>query len=472
MYKIKFLRIFFIIIVNFIIIINFINNTYANQINSQSDLQIPATQSIQSDSPNSTQLQSPNDAQTSNKQENETTTTQLNLYSKSSILIDSATGQILYEHNAYEQLYPASTTKLMTAILTLENCQLTDTVTIEKSSLSGIPPTYTTAALQPGETLTVDQLLHVLLIPSANDAANVLACHIAGSIDDFAIMMNAKAKEIGCKNTHFVNPSGIHNDNHYSTAYDMALIGQYANTFDTIKEIATQTQYALPNLPNGTERKFKTTNTLITPSNKYFYEYATGLKTGYTEKAKSCIVAKAKKDNVELICAVLYGDKTEDKKNERELDCHTLFDYGFNNFKPTEICTQNTPIDKTTINDIPQQYQDVNIIYSDTLNLLVNTNNTSNTITNISWNTDLNYPINKNTIVGNITYIIDDNTYSVNLLAGEDIFPKMQSKQISYIFYILVGILIILLLITIFTNHYHKKKKSSKDEKYFRHSFY
>lgn len=494
MNRIKFLKKIMSIITVLTVIILFINITYATQINGsatpkptqQTDSDTNSSSSSagsetangagninvqsttdQSAQNNSSQVQSNTQSNTSPTNSNE-----LNLYSKSSILIDSTTGQILYEHNAYEKLYPASTTKLMTAILTLENCQLTDTVTINPDALKGIPATYTTAALQPNEQLTVDQLLHVLLIPSANDAANVLAYHVAGSIENFAVMMNAKAKEIGCKNTHFVNPSGVHNDEHYSTAYDMALIGKFANTFDTVKDIVTQTQYSLPDLPDGKKRNFKTTNTLITPNNKYYYEYATGLKTGYTDKAKSCIVAKAKKDNIELICAVLYGDKTEDKKNERELDCHTLFDYGFNNFKPTEICTQNTPIDKTTINDIPQQYQDINIIYSDTINLLVNTNNTSNTITNISWNTDLNYPINKNTIVGNITYIIDDNTYSVNLLAGEDIFPKMQSKQISYIFYILVGILIILLLITIFTNHYHKKKKSSKDEKYFRHSFY
>ena len=226
----------------------------------------------------------------------ESAQSQLTVLSKAAILIDSYSGQVLYEYNSNEQLYPASTTKLMTAILTLENCQLSDTVIVNPKALTGIPRTYTTAALQPNETLTVEQLLHVLLIPSANDAANVLAFHIAGSIEDFAIMMNAKVKELGCQNTHFENPIGIHSDTHYSTAYDMALIGKYANTFTEIKEITCTTSYALPNLPDGKERKFKTTNTLITPKNKYYYEYATGMKTGYTDKAKSCIVAKAKKD--------------------------------------------------------------------------------------------------------------------------------------------------------------------------------
>ncbi len=399
----------------------------------------------------------------------------ITLYSNSSILIDSSTGQILYEHNAYEKTYPASTTKLMTAILTLENCNLSDSVTVDKDALNGIPKSYTTAALKAGETLTVEQLLHVLLIPSANDAANVLAYHIAGSIDNFAIMMNSKAKEIGCKNTHFVNPSGIHDDEHYSTAYDMALIGKYANTFEEIREIATQTSYSLPNLPDGKERVFKTTNTLITPKNKYYYEYATGLKTGYTDKAKSCIVAKAEKDDIELICVVLGGDKTEDLKSERELDCHTLFEYGFNNFKYSTICSKNTSLDKSNLTNIPSNLQNANIVFSEDLNILVNTNNTQNITSNITWKNDLQLPIYKNTVVGNITYNVDGTSYTVDLLSCTDILPN-NSNTISYFFYILLAILLIIIIITIFTNkrknRFHRKSRSSKEPKYFRHSFY
>lgn len=399
----------------------------------------------------------------------------ITLYSNSSILIDSTTGQILYEHNAYEKTYPASTTKLMTAILTLENCNLSDSVTINKDALNGIPKSYTTAALKAGESLTVEQLLHVLLIPSANDAANVLAYHIAGSIDNFAIMMNSKAKEIGCQNTHFVNPSGIHDDEHYSTAYDMALIGKYANTFEKIREIATQTSYSLPNLPDGKERVFKTTNTLITPKNKYYYEYATGLKTGYTDKAKSCIVAKAKKDDIELICVVLGGNKTEDLKSERELDCHTLFEYGFNNFKHSTICSKNNSLDKSNLTNVPSNLQNANIVFSEDLSILVNTNNTQNIIPNIVWKNDLQLPIYKNTVVGNITYNVDGKSYTVDLLSGTDILPN-NSNTISYFFYILLAILLIIIIITIFTNkrknRFHKKSRSSKEPKYFRHSFY
>lgn len=142
----------------------------------------------------------------------------------SAVLIHADTGKILYEKESNKTMYPASTTKIMTAILVLENAQLTDIATVSSNAVKSVPAGYSRANLQVGEQFTIDQLLHVLLIPSANDAANVLAEHIAGSIAEFANMMNQKAVEIGCKNTHFVNPSGIHSNDHYSTAYDLALI--------------------------------------------------------------------------------------------------------------------------------------------------------------------------------------------------------------------------------------------------------
>lgn len=396
------------------------------------------------------------------------TSSELSLYSEADILIDIKTGNILYEHNAYEKLYPASTTKLMTAILTLENCKLTDTVTIERNALNGIPASYTIADLRAEETFTVEQLLNVLLIPSANDAANVLACHIGGSVDNFSTMMNEKAKELGCQNTHFLNPSGIHNDDHYSTAYDMALIGKYAYQFEEIKQIATKTKYSLPNLPDGTARNFKSTNTLINSSNEYYYEYATGLKTGYTDKAKSCIVATAKKDDIELLCVVLGGGKTEDLKCQRELDCLTLFNYGFDNYEYYEVCGKNELFDKSKITNLPENLQNTNLVYADSLNLLANINNYNNITTNITWNSNLELPVYKDTVVGTITYTVDSKNYTINLLAANDILPE-KSSFIPTLFYILIGFLILLFIITLFNK---KGKNKSKEPKYFRHSFY
>ena len=384
----------------------------------------------------------------------------LTLYSKADILLDAKTGKILYENNSTEKLYPASTTKLMTAILTLENCQLTDSVTITPEMLNGIPKSYTTAALRAGETLTVDQLMHVLLIPSAKDAANVLAYHISGSIPEFAKKMNERAQVLGCKNTNFKNPSGIHDEEHYSTAYDMAQIGQYAYGISTIREIAGTHTYSLPDLPDGKQRTFKTTNTLITEKNKYHYEYATGLKTGYTDKAKSCIVATAKKDDVELLCVVLGGDKTEEKESQRELDCITLFNYGFNNYEYKTLCTIDENADLSSITDIPKNLKDTNLAYSETLNILLKKDKPISSSINLDSNIKL--PIYKGTHVGTITYSTDDENYTVNLVTTEDILPQFP----TYIYYVLLAFLVIILILALM------KKKKSKKSKYFRHSFY
>ena len=363
-----------------------------------------------------------------------------------------------------KKLEPASITKIMTAILAIENCNLNDIVTVPYEAISNIPSGYSVAPLQADEQISVDQLLRVLMVHSANDAANALACHISGSIDNFAAKMNEKAKELGCKNTHFVNPSGVHNDDHYSTAYDMALIGKYALKFDTIKQIALIQTYSLPDLPNGTPRNFKATNTLINQKNQYYYEYATGLKTGYTDKAKSCIVATAKKDDIELICVVLGGEKNDDRKAQRELDCKTLFEYGFNNFKYTDVCAQNSILDKTQTTDVPQYLQNSEIIYSDSLNILVPTDETISSTVNFEQ--EKNLPIQKNTVVGTITYHVDGKDYTVNLLNSSDIMPD-NSNSIKIVFYLLIGFLILFIFITGF-----KRKHKSKDTKYFRHSFY
>lgn len=394
----------------------------------------------------------------------EKTNTDVTILSPHAILIDPTSGQILYEHNAREQAYPASVTKLMTAILTLENCKLDDVVTVDSKALQGIPRSYTVAALQPGEQITVDKLLHVLLIPSANDAANVLAFHMAGSLESFSEMMNAKAKEIGCENTHFTNPSGVHDDNHYTTAYDMALIGKYAYTFDTIREIATNTSYDLPNLPDGKERKFKTTNTLITEKNQYYYEYATGLKTGYTDKAKSCIVATAKKDNIELLCVILGGNKTEDRKAQRELDCRTLFEYGFNNYSSSDVCIKNNSIDKSKVSNISDSLKNVDIGYENTIHILTPIDKSYTTT--YTFNKDVNLPIKKGEVLGNVTYTVDGTDYKVNLIALNDVYP-MSTKDVSYLFKVLLVALVLIFLVSIV-----KKKNRKKESRYFKRSLY
>ncbi len=174
-----------------------------------------------------------------------------------------------------------------------------------------------------------------MLIPSANDAANVLAEHVAGSISAFAELMNEKAIEIGCTGSNFTNPSGIHDENLYTTAYDLALIARYAMDFETFRTIVATTSYTLPStsIYTATDRTFYTSNYLLKTTEKtYYYEYATGIKTGYTTAAGGCLVASAKKDDVEFIAVVLGAGYTENGLIEKFLDCKTLFNFAFDNY--------------------------------------------------------------------------------------------------------------------------------------------
>ena len=234
----------------------------------------------------------------------------LTLYSDAAILIDSATGKVLAEKNSNEKMYPASTTKILTAIIALENCKLEDKITASYDAVMSIPVGYSNAAIQPDETLSLEELLNLFLIHSANEVGMILAEHISGSVENFANLMNQKATEIGCKNTHFTNPSGIHNEEHYSTAYDMALIAQYCMKNETFRSIVSKPSCEVAATDKYEDRYFVNTNDLIRPSSQYYYEYAIGIKTGFTSQAKNCLIAASKKDNMVLL-AMLYNN--EDK---------------------------------------------------------------------------------------------------------------------------------------------------------------
>jgi len=251
------------------------------------------------------------------------------------LLIEKETGDILYEKNAYDRMYPASTTKILTAIIVLEKCYLNERVVVSSSAISSVPPSYTKANLQPGEEFTVEELLNVLLIPSANDAANVLAEHVSGSIADFSSLMNEKAAEIGLKGSHFTNPSGIHDENLYTTAFDLSLLARYAMNIEKFREIVAKTEFTLPGttIHPEADRSFHTSNFLLNPDEKnYYFPSTTGIKTGFTDSAGDCLVASAKKDDIEFIAVCLNGKTLNNGVREKFLDCKTLFDFAFDNY--------------------------------------------------------------------------------------------------------------------------------------------
>lgn len=398
-------------------------------------------------------------------------------YSPSCILMESSTGKILYEKNSSEVRFPASTTKIMTAILAVENCELTDIATVSHNAIYSVPVTYSHASLKEGEQLTVEQLLNVLLIPSANDAANVLAEHISGSVEEFAKLMNEKAKEIGCLNTHFVNPNGVHDDNHTTTAYDLALMGQYAMKNSTIRNLVKKTRYTLPatNKYDKEDRIFNTTNDLLRENNSaakdnYYYPNAIGIKTGYTSEAGSCIIAGAEKDNMEVIVVILGGGSTTDGLSQRYLDCINLFNYAFDNYSLKTLNEQNSVLKQIEISGATKDTQNLNVIVKDEIAALISNENSTELEPEITFIENLEAPIAANSVIGKMTYIIDGVTYSSDLIAGNTVLASSFLPILLRVLLIFVTLYLLYLVVRPSDKDnnnktYTSKKKNSKKNK-------
>lgn len=264
------------------------------------------------------------------------------------ILIDAQTGTILAEKNPDKKLAPASTTKIMTALLTLENTKLTDVVTVGPN-----PPFAdgSSIALKEGDKYTVEQLLHALLLESANDAALALAEHISGSETKFTTLMNTRAKELGAKNTNFVTSNGLYNENHYSTAYDLSLIMREAIKYPDYLRISKVISYELPASVVDNQTKWvNNTSNMINPNSQHYYKNLLASKTGYTELARSAFVASAQEDRQTLISVLL---KCETKSDNLK-DTRALFDYGFENYDLVKVFSKgdvvtNLELKKDTI---------------------------------------------------------------------------------------------------------------------------
>lgn len=409
-----------------------------------------------------------------------TTNNEPTVYAKAVVLYDVNTNKILYTKNAYEKMFPASTTKTMTAILTMEKCKLTDIVKASYYAIHEIPKTYSTGLLVPNEDLTIEQLLNLLMIPSANDAAYILAQYIANGcsnqydmsdssgakkkfdsdIETFANMMNKKALELGCKNTHFINPNGVHNENHYSTAYDLCLIGNYALKFPDLANITKKVHYSLSPTSEYSKlysepRVFDNTNYLINKNSYGFYKYAIGLKTGYTDAAGYCIIASAKKDNRTLIAVILGSETIKNVTSSREHDCARLFDFGFNKYNYQTIVNKGSLVSTTKIINGTPKTRDLKLIAKDDLLILVKQDYIIDVNRNIVMKQVL-APIKKGDIVGYLECSVDGDKYSVDLIADSDV----ESSIFSNIILIIICIIILIFILYLFRMRKIRKKKT------------
>lgn len=265
------------------------------------------------------------------------------------ILMEESTGTILYEKNSDEAHYPASITKIMTTLLALENGNLSDMVTFSDDAInntegSGIARDY-------GEQMTLEQCLYGVMLESANECAYAVAEHVGGTVENFVDMMNAKAKELGCTNTHFANPHGLQDENHYTTAHDMALIAQAAYQNETFRIIIGTKMYTIPPTNKHAEETVLRNHhdmlcTYHNANRKYLYPYCVGGKTGYTATANSTLVTYAEKDGMTLICVVMNTQSPN-----QFIDTVNLFDYAFDNFQVLNVAENDTDYSAETTVD-------------------------------------------------------------------------------------------------------------------------
>lgn len=360
---------------------------------------------------------------------------QPNISAPSGVLIDFETGKVVYDKNSNTQMYPASTTKIMTALLTLEKCDLKDIVIIDsKSPYTGGSRIY----LNQGEKVTIEQLLYALLVESANDAAVALAIHISGSVENFASLMNDRAKEIGATNTHFTNPNGMPDPMHITTASDLALIAREAMKLPKFKEIVKTVRYEIsPTNKQEETRYLKNSNRFLWGTGsrnkmqyngKYTdikYDIVDGIKTGYTVAAQQCLVSTAFLDGQRFISVVLKANGANIYSDSR-----SLLDYGFNNFKSIKLATINQKVKTVPIDSADTS--SVNLIVKKDLSTLVLKDNSIDIDQSVSiFDNKLTLPINKGDILGELVFKDgEEEIGKVDLIADRNV---TQSSLFSFL---------------------------------------
>ena len=304
------------------------DNTDAEEADSDTDTAEP--DDAQADTPTDT----PDQAEPAETEpETDDKSPKISIDAGASILVNAETGEIIHAENEKEKKFPASTTKIMTALLALEKCSLSDVVTMQDEDFTDVKNGASNAGLKVGEKITVENLLYCLLLPSGNEAANALARVTGGSVDEFVQMMNDRAKELGCVNTHFANPNGLHDDNHYYCAYDLYLIAQQAMKNSTFATIVNTAQKKLPATNMNAEHIIYTTNQLILSSySSIYYDNCYGIKTGQTSQAGYCLVSYAKQSGYTYYSVVL-GAKAGSEYAGSFTETKRLFEWAFDNFR-------------------------------------------------------------------------------------------------------------------------------------------
>ncbi len=356
------------------------------------------------------------------------------------LLVDMNTGMVLYSKNASEKVYPSTLTNIMTALLVLENCNLEELVTASETALSNVPSGDNKLGIVKGENLSVRQLLYAILLSSSSDATNLLAEKTSGSIDEFVKLMNTRAKELGMVNTNFTNPTGTHDERHYTTAEDMAVLVRTAMENETFREIVKCQSYSIPATEqNPTARKVVNRNHFVSIllRNDYYYKYATGIKTGYSAEAKSCIAASAEKNGISLLALVFEAD-TVDNVAQSFADCKALFDFVFDNYVSQSVVDKGEIIAQTGVENTRRDNKLILKSEKD-ISIIRHKDSPESQITFKDYlKKSVSAPIKKEQVIGAREYFADGVSIgTVNLLADKsyklDIITYLVNQMIAFI---------------------------------------
>jgi len=341
------------------------------------------------------------------------------------ILIDSETGDVLCDKNPDALVYPASTTKIMTAILALENGDLNQVMTASQAAIDDIGPGGSNIGIIAGEQIKLENLLQALLVCSANETANIIAENLADSRQAFIDMMNQKAKELGATNTHFANTNGMHDPNHYTTASDMAKFARYAMTIPEFRKIVSSPNLEMP----ATNKHPKwpvlanTNKLMITDKNDLYV--INGIKTGYTGQAGFNLVSSATDKNGLTLIAVVMGVKNGGAQENVRTYSKELLDYGFNNFKKVNLIEKGKVYRNIKVDNAADIYG-LDLVTTGSLSCIVPKDSAPQNMKEIPHiSANVSAPVNKDDIMGYIEFTKDDKSIGkVDLVAARSIEPK------------------------------------------------
>lgn len=373
----------------------------------------------------------------------------------SAIVLDVKSGDVIYALDADKKVYPAGLTNLMTAVLALETKGVNDTFKVTKDVLSGVTYDQPQLGLQENETYTIEQLVHAVILNSNNDASNALAIATAGSVDEFVKKMNEKAKDLGLNDTNFTNPSGFHNENHYTTASDMAYLAQYALQNETIASIAKTQKYTFP--PTGirtSEKTILSTNHLVSRY-KYPYHYyanATGLKSGNSTEAGYCLAATAVKNGFTVL-SVIMGAPNQDA-NEKAYsfrDTAAIFDYVFDTYQSVLLAKKGDVIHDTKVDEAKNSTRLALTVENDVYATLKKSADKDIIKNEIEVTEEAKAPIEMGQVFGTVTYSYNERELTtVNLVAANevkrDFILHIINSVLGFIFHPIVIIILLAIL--------------------------